>query len=96
MDAHRTQMEAQKRIEKVKTLPLMSTDDTDLKTGEQGLPRMNADERGSEKQGLPLISTENTDLKRTTAEGGCATQASLVAEVCANRGQTAEIHANLG
>jgi hypothetical protein len=57
---------------------------------------MNADERGSEKQGLPLISTENTDLKRTTAEGGCATQASLVAEVCANRGQTAEIHANLG
>jgi hypothetical protein len=96
MDAHRKQMEARKRIEKVKTLPLMSTDDTDLKTGEQGLPRMNADERGLEKQGLPLISTENTDLKRTTAEGGCATQASLVAEVCANRGQTAEIHANLG
>ena len=62
MDAHRKQMEARKRMEKVKTLPLMSTDDTDLKTGEQGLPRMNTDERGSEKKNSPLINTDETDL----------------------------------
>ena len=53
----RKQMEARKRIEKAKKLPLMSTEDSDLKR-EQGLPRMDADERGSENQNLPLIHTE--------------------------------------
>jgi hypothetical protein len=37
-------MEARKRIEKVKTLPLMNTDDTDLKTGEKTSPRINTDQ----------------------------------------------------
>src|SRR4029077_15468246 len=35
----------------------------DRKTGEQGLPRIDADERGPENQNLPLINTEHTDLK---------------------------------
>lgn len=62
MDAHKEEMEKLKRIEKVKNLPLMNTEDTDLKR-EQSLPRMGADDRGSKPNGLPLISTENTDLK---------------------------------
>jgi hypothetical protein len=62
MDAHRERMEARKRIEKAKTLPLIKTEDTDLKK-EQGLPQMDADERGSEKQTLPLMNAEDTDLK---------------------------------
>ena len=48
MDAHQQQMEKLKRIEKVKTLPLINTDDTDLKTGETGLTtdtRMIADQK---------------------------------------------------
>jgi len=68
MDAHEERMEKLKKIEKVKTLPLISTEDTDLKE-EQNLPRMDADprragtgERGSEKEDLPLINTEDTDL----------------------------------
>ena len=44
MDANNKQMEARKRIEKVKTLPLMNTDDADLKTGERTSPRINMDE----------------------------------------------------
>ncbi len=57
MDAHREQMEARKRIEKVKALPLINADNTDLKTGERASPRMNTDERGSSgKQNLPLIT----------------------------------------
>jgi hypothetical protein len=81
MNANNKQLEARKRIEKAKTLPRISTDETDLGTGEQN---------------LPLISTDNTDLRTTTAEGGCATRASLAPEVYANRGQNAEVHANLG
>jgi hypothetical protein len=61
MAEHKEQMEELKRIEKAKTLPRMNTDQTDLKTEKQGLPRMDADERGSEKQNLPLINTDNTD-----------------------------------
>jgi hypothetical protein len=60
--ARREQMEARKRIEKIKALPLIKTEDTDVKR-EQVLPRIDADERGSEKQGLPLMSTEDTDLR---------------------------------
>jgi hypothetical protein len=95
MDAHEEQMEKLKRIEKVKTLPVIA-EDAAVKTQEQGLPRINADERESEGQNLPLIHTEDTDLRTTTAEGGCATQASLAPEVYANRGQTSEARANLG
>ena len=57
MIAHNQQMEKLKRIEKAKTLPLINTEDTDLKR-EQGLPRMDADERGSENQNLPPIHTD--------------------------------------
>jgi len=109
MAAHKEQMEKLKRIEKAKTLPLINPEDTDRrsgdreigasgdrKTGEQGLPRMDADDRGSEKQNLPLMNTEDNDLEVTTAEGGCATQASLAPEIYANRDQNSEVHANLG
>jgi hypothetical protein len=44
MDENRKQLEARKRIEKVKTLPLISTDDTDLKTEEKTSPRINTDQ----------------------------------------------------
>jgi hypothetical protein len=62
MKEHREKMEKLKRIEKAKDLPLIRTEDTDLKAGEHGLPRMDADERGSEEKKLPLINTEDTDL----------------------------------
>ena len=39
-----SRLEARKRIEKVKTLPLMNTDDADLRTGEKTSPRINTDE----------------------------------------------------
>ena len=94
MDAHRERMEARKRIEKAKTLPLIKTEEADLKSGEQGLPRMGADERGPEEKNLPLIHTEDTDqagvgkvLPQSVGSGP---------EVYANRGQTSEVHANLG
>jgi hypothetical protein len=46
MDEHREQMEARKRIEKIR---------------KQGLPQINADERGLEKTS-PRINTDETDL----------------------------------
>ena|ERR1041385_7111082 len=61
MAAHKEKMEKLKRMEEAKNLPLIATENTDLKE-EQGLPRMDADEHGSEEN-LPLIHTENTDLK---------------------------------
>jgi len=69
MAAHQEQMEKLKRIEKAKTLPAEDTEKRsgDRKTGEQGLPRMDADERGLGK-GLPLIHTDDTDRK--TGEQG--------------------------
>jgi hypothetical protein len=88
MDAHREEMEKRKRIERAKTLPRMVTEDTDLKTGEQGLPRMDADERGSEEKTSPRINTDQEGM------GTMLPQA--VGEVYANRGQTSEVHANLG
>jgi hypothetical protein len=48
MDAHKEQMEARKRIEKAKSLPLMNTDDTDLKPGEKTSPRINTDQTDQE------------------------------------------------
>ncbi|HEY2912809.1 MAG TPA: hypothetical protein VGK21_05580, partial [Candidatus Angelobacter sp.] len=109
-DAHDERIEKLKRIEKVKTLPLMNADDTDLKR-EQSLPRMDADERGLEKQDLPLIHSEDTDLKteeKTSLQistddtdlngeiGKRLPESAGSPEVYANRGQTSEIRANLG
>jgi hypothetical protein len=93
MEAHKERMEKLKRIEKAKSLPLMATENTDLKTGEQGLPRIHgepgqvdADERGLEEQNLPLIHTEGTDLN-----GGIGKMVpQSVGEVYANRGPSAE------
>ena len=108
MAEHKEQMEKLKRIEKAKTLPVINTEDSDKrsgdrvigasgdrKTGEQGLPRMDADDRGSEKQNLPLMNTENNDLN-----GGIGKilpqSVGSGAEVYANRDQNSEMHANLG
>jgi hypothetical protein len=110
MAEHKERMEKLKRIEEAKTLPRINTEDTDEKIGEQGLPRMDADERGSEKQNLPLINTDNTDLKtgektsprintdETDKDGelGKMLPQPVGGEVYANRGQTSEVHANLG
>ena len=56
----------------------------------QGLPRIDADERGSEKTS-PRINTDQTDQDGEL--GKMLPQA--VGEVYANRGQTAEVQANL-
>jgi hypothetical protein len=128
MAEHKERMEKLKRIEEAKTLPVIKTEDTDGKAGEQGLPRMDADERGPEKQNLPLINTdlrsgdrvigasgdrintEETDLRareqglprintdETDKDGGLGKilPQPVGGEVYANRGQTAEVHANLG
>jgi hypothetical protein len=91
MDANNKQLEARKRIEKVKTLPLMNTDDADLKR-EPGLPRMDADERGSEEKTSPRMNTDQTNLS-----GGIGKIfPQTVSEVYANRSPGAEVHANLG
>jgi hypothetical protein len=92
MAAHKEQMEKVKRIEKAKTLPVIKTEETDGKTGEQGLPRMDADQRGSERQGLPLMSTEDTDQ----AGVGKMLPQPVGGEAYANRGEIAEVQANLG
>jgi hypothetical protein len=110
MAEHKERMEKLKQIEKAKTLPLIKTEDTDVKTGEQGLPRIDADERGSEKQNLPLIQTENANLKigeqtlprmntdETDKDGelGKMLPQGVGGEVYANRGSSAKTHANLG
>jgi hypothetical protein len=89
MNAHQEQMEKQKRIEKAKALPLIATENTDLKTGE-GLPRIDADERRLEEK-LPLINTDDTDLS-----GDVGRILPQPTEVYANQGQISEVHANLG
>jgi hypothetical protein len=91
-------------------LPLIHTDNTDLKTGKQTLPRMNTDDRGSEKQNLPLINTDSTDANageqtsprmntdETDKDGelGKILPQPVSGEVYANRGPIAEPYANLG
>jgi hypothetical protein len=71
----RQRVEDEKRLEEIrKTLPLINTDGTGRKTGEQDSPRMNADEHGSgigesghreigtsEDRNTPLMNTEDTD-----------------------------------
>src|ERR1041385_1794283 len=91
MNAHQEQIEKLKRIEKAKALPLITTENTDLKTAE-GLPQIDADERGSKPDGLPLISTEDSDLRGQV--GKILPQPA--SELYANRGQTSEVRANLG
>jgi hypothetical protein len=91
MAAHKEKMEKLKQMEEAKNLPLIATENADLKE-EQGLPRMDADERGPEEN-LPLIAADNTDL---SGEVGKILPQAVGAEVYANRGQIAETHANLG
>ena len=89
MNAHKEQMEKLKRIEKATNLPPIQTEDTDQKTGEQGLPRIDADERGSGEQNLALINTENTDVNGGIGKVLPQPAGSGGAEVYANRGQIA-------
>ncbi len=94
MITHNEQMEKRKRIEKVKNLPLMNTENTDLKTGEKNLPLMNTentDLKAGEKTS-PRINTDQTDQEGRLEKIPPQT----VSEVYANRGQTSEVHANLG
>jgi hypothetical protein len=104
MDAHDEQMEKLKRIEKVKALPLITTEDTDLKTNEQKLPRMDADEQTQEEKTLPLINAEDADpvnQEKATA-GGASTPESQNraypgAPGCATQVSLApEVYANQG
>jgi hypothetical protein len=53
---------------------------------------MDADQRGSERQGLPLMSTEDTDQ----AGVGKMLPQPVGGEAYANRGEIAEVQANLG
>lgn len=97
MNEHRERMEARKRIEKAKTLPLIKTENTDLKAGAKTSPRINNTDQTDQigEQNLPLSNTEDTDVSGGTgkilpqAVGGSL-------EGYANRGQTSEVHANLG
>lgn len=91
MDAHDEQMEKLKKIEKVKALPLITTENADLRTGE-GLSRIDADERRLEKQNLPLMNTDDTHLNGEI--GKILPQP--VSELYANPSQTSELRANLG
>jgi len=103
MDAHDEQMEKLKRIEKVKALPLITTENADLKTGE-GLPRMGTDEQTPQEKTLPLINAEDADQadqKQATA-GGASTPESQNraypgAPGCATQVSLApEVYANQG
>jgi hypothetical protein len=88
-----------------RNLPLIHTENTDLRTGEQISPRINTDDGGSEPRNLPLIHTEHTDLKtgeqispriNTDQDERVEKILPQSAEVYANRSPSAEIHANLG
>jgi hypothetical protein len=74
-------MNARRERTEKKNLPLIHTENADLK---------------AEAQTSPRINTDQTDFEQATAEGGCATRALLAAEIYANRGETAEMQANLG
>lgn len=94
MITHNEQMEKRKRIEKVKNLPridadergseeknlpLIHTENTDLKTGEKTSPRINTDQ-------TDLSGGIGKILPQSVGGGP---------EVYANRGQTSEVQANL-
>jgi hypothetical protein len=93
-------MEKLKRIEEAKTLPRINTEDTDLRSGDRVIgasgDRINTTEETdlrTGEQALPRINTDETDK-----DGGLGKilPQSVGGEVYANRGQTSEVHANLG
>lgn len=88
MNAHRERRERQ-------NLPLMNTDDTDLKTEAQTSPRINTDQMHQEQTTAEGDSTQQTKTG-SAGDPGCATRALLQPEVYANRNQIPEVHANLG
>jgi hypothetical protein len=99
MAEHKERMEKLKRIEEAKTLPRINTEDTDLRSGDRVIgasgDRINTEETDlrAREQGLPRINTDETDK-----DGGLGKilPQPVGGEVYANRGQTAEVHANLG
>jgi hypothetical protein len=121
MAEHKERMEKLKRIEEAKTVPLIKTEEADLRSGDRVIgasgdrksnteARLTADEGGSGKQNLPVINTEGTDPRpgeqtspriktdETDKDGelGKMLPQSVGGEVYANRGEIAEVHANLG
>lgn len=65
MNAHQEQMEKLKQIETAKTLPLINTGNTDLKTEKQTSPRINTDQTDQfGKEISSLITTDDSDLSR--------------------------------
>jgi hypothetical protein len=99
MAEHKERMEKLKRIEEAKTLPRINTEDTDLRSGDRVIgasgDRINTEETDlrAREQGLPRINTDETDK-----DGGLGKilPQPVGGEVYANRGQTSEVHANLG
>jgi hypothetical protein len=99
MAEHKERMEKLKRIEEAKTLPRINTEETDLRSGDRVIgasgDRINTEETDlrAREQGLPRINTDETDK-----DGGLGKilPQPVGGEVYANRGQTAEVHANLG
>ena len=99
MAEHKERMEKLKRIEKAKTLPVTNSEDTDLRSGDRVIgasgDRINTEETDlrAREQGLPRINTDETDK-----DGGLGKilPQPVGGEVYANRGQTSEVHANLG
>jgi hypothetical protein len=99
MAEHKERMEKLKRIEEAKTLPRINTEDTDLRSGDRVIgasgDRINTEETDlrTREQGLPRINTDETDK-----DGGLGKilPQPVGGEVYANRGQTSEVHANLG
>jgi hypothetical protein len=99
MAEHKERMEKLKRIEEAKTLPVINSEDTDLRSGDRVIgasgDRINTEETDmrTREQGLPRINTDETDK-----DGGLGKilPQSVGGEVYANRGQTSEVHANLG
>jgi len=92
---------------KGKSSPLINTEDTDQKTGEQGLLRMDADERGPGPEMLmgaedvddfddDELDEDFEDIVVDEGPGKILPQPVGGAEVYANQDQIAEVHANLG
>jgi hypothetical protein len=99
MAEHKERMEKLKQIEEAKTLPVIKTEETDLRSGDRVIgasgDRINTEETDlrAREQGLPRINTDETDK-----DGGLGKilPQPVGGEVYANRGQTSEVHANLG
>jgi hypothetical protein len=99
MAEHKERMEKLKRIEEAKTLPVINSEETDLRSGDRVIgasgDRINTEETDlrAREQGLLRINTDETDK-----DGGLGKilPQPVGGEVYANRGQTSEVHANLG